>query len=294
VTTIDLTATGDAVVRDLPHEQYLQHPALSHSGAKTLVRPGGPARYLHEREHGRPPKDEFDVGHAAHNAVLGVGPELVIVDANDWRTKAAQQARELARASGKVAVLTKTADQVADMARALRAHPVASRLLHVTTGEPEVSLFWHDEQHGVDRRGRVDWLRTPDKNGRLILVDYKTTTDASAEALERSVIRFGYHMQSAWYRDLVVGLGLAKSAPFLFVFQEVSAPYLVHVIELEPDLLAMGDDLNRRALALYADCVERDTWPGYNDGGITSVHAPAWALRQHEATLQDELEDDLS
>jgi hypothetical protein len=289
VTVIELNPTGDAVVRDLPHEQYLQHPALSNSGAKTLVRPGGPARFAYEREHGRPPKDEFDVGHAAHNAVLGVGPELVIVDAADWRTAAAKQARDLARSTGKVPVLTKTAAQVADMARALREHPVASRLLHVKTGAPEVSLFWHDDEHGVDRRGRVDWLREPDKNGRLILVDYKTTTDASPDALERSVIRFGYHMQGAWYRDLVVGLGLAQSAPFLFVFQEVSPPYLVHVVELEPDLLAMGEDKVQQALRLFAQCSADNVWPGYNDSGISTVSAPAWALRQHELE-QDELE----
>jgi hypothetical protein len=291
MTTVDLTLSGDAVVRDLPHDQYLQHPALSFSGAKVLIRPGGPARFAYEREHGRPPKDEFDVGHAAHNAVLGVGPELVVVDAADWRTKAAKEARELARAAGKVPVLPATAAKVADMARALRQHPVASRLLHVKTGEPEVSLFWHDAEHGVDRRGRVDFLRAADKSGRLILVDYKTTTDASPAALERAVINFGYHQQAPWYRDLVIGLGLAKSAPFLFVFQEVAPPYLVHVVELEPDLLAMGDDRNRQALRLFADCTERGVWPGYNDGGISHVSAPVWALRQHEAE-QDEGGDD--
>jgi hypothetical protein len=290
VTLIEVDPTGGAVVRDLPHEQYLQHPALSVSGAKTLIRPGGPARFAHEREHGRPPKDEFDVGHAAHDAVLGVGPELVIVEAADWRTNAAKAAREQARAEGKVPVLTATAAKVADMARALRQHPIASRLLHVKTGEPEVSLFWHDAEHGVDRRGRVDWLRTPDGDGRLILADYKTTSDASPDAIARSVWSYGYDQQAAWYRDLVVGLGLAKSAPFLFVFQEVSVPYLVHVVELAPDDLMRGDEKNRRALQLFADCTARDVWPGYNDDGITTVTAPAWAARQFELE-QDELED---
>jgi hypothetical protein len=282
VTDVLLTPTGDAVVRDLPHEQYLQHPALSFSGAKVLVQPGGPARFAYEREHGRPPKDEFDVGHAAHDAVLGVGPELVVVDAADWRTTAAKEQRELARASGKVPVLPKTAAQVADMARALRQHPVAARLLHPTSGEPEVSLFWRDDTHGVDRRGRVDWLRKPDGDGRLIVADYKTCQSAAPAAIARSVVNYGYHQQAAWYRDLIVGLGLARSAPFLFVFQEVAVPYLVHVIELDPATLAMGDDLNRRALALFADCTGGDVWPGYNDGGITQVSAPAWAMRQHE------------
>lgn len=290
MTTVDLTLTGDAVVRALPHEQYLQHPALSVSGAKVLIRPGGPARFAYEREHGRPPKDAFDVGHAAHDAVLGVGPELVIVEAEDWRTNAAKAARDLARAQGKVPVLTATAAKVADMARALRAHPIASRLLHVKSGEPEVSLFWHDGEHGVDRRGRVDFLRTPDSDGRLILADYKTTTDASPAAIARSVWNFGYDMQGAWYRDLVVGLGLAKSAPFLFVFQEVAPPYLVHVVELAPEDLMRGEEKNRRALEVFRDCTDRGVWPGYNDEGITTVTAPVWAARQFELE-QDELDD---
>ncbi len=282
MTDVLLTPTGDAVVRDLPHEQYLQHPALSASGAKVLVRPGGPARYRYERDHGRPPKDVFDVGHAAHNAVLGVGPELVIVDAADWRTKAAQTARDLARAEGKVPVLASTAQQVADMAQALRAHPLAARLLHPSSGEPEVSLFWHDAEHDVDRRGRVDWLRAPDKDGRLILVDYKTCQSAAPDAIARAMWSYGYDQQAAWYRDLVVGLGLARTAPFLFVFQETAAPYLVHVVEPDVPDMQRGDDRNRQALRLFRDCTDRDEWPGYNDHGITTVTAPVWVHRLHE------------
>jgi hypothetical protein len=285
VTVIDLNPAGDAVVRDLPHEQYLTHPALSASGAKVLVRPGGPARYRYELEHGRAPRDAFDVGHAAHAAVLGVGPELVVIDADDWRTKAAQQQRELARAAGQVPVLTKTAAQVADMAGALRADPVARRVLHHTTGDPEVSLFWHDPEHDVDRRGRVDWLRTADADGRLILVDYKTCASADPEAIARAVVSYGYHQQAAWYRDLVIGLGLAQSAPFLFVFQETSAPYLVNVVELDEPTLLMGADLNQRALETFAQCTRDGVWPGYTAAGITTVSAPRWAQQQHELAM---------
>lgn len=290
MTTVDLTVSGDAVVRDLPHDQYLQHPALSASGAKVLVRPGGPARFRHERDHGRPSKPAFDLGHAAHDAVLGTGPTIVVVDADSWRTNAAKAERDLAYQSGRVPLLIGDAERVADMARALRAHPVAARLLHPSSGEPEVSLFWHDAEHGVDRRGRVDWLRRADADGRLILTDYKTTTSADPGAIERSVINFGYHQQAAWYRDLVIGLGLARSAPFLFVFQETTAPYLVHVVELDADLLAMGAERNRQALEVFARCTADDVWPGYNDAGISTVSAPTWALRQFE---QDMLAEDV-
>ena len=288
MTTIELGVGGDAVVRDLPHEQYLRHPALSASGAKTLIRPGGPARFAHERVHGRPPRKEFDLGHAAHDAVLGVGPVIVVVDADSWRTKRAQNERDAAHAAGRVPLLIADVQRVQDMAAVLRRHRVAARLLNPSAGEAEVSLFWHDAEHGVDRRGRVDFLRQPDADGRLILADYKTCTSAAPDAVAKAVVNLGYHMQAAWYRDLVIGLGLARSAPFLFVFQEVEPPYLVHVVELDAPTLFMGDDLNRRALRIFAECTDRNQWPGYNDDGITQVSAPTWAHRQHELAADGE------
>jgi hypothetical protein len=260
VTTIELHPTGDAVVLDLPHDQYLAHPALSASGAKVLVRPGGPARFRHERDNPRPPTDAMDLGTAAHAAVLGTGPAIAVVDADSWRTKAAQQQRDQARAEGLVPMLFADARKVADMAAALRAHPIASRLLHPDTGAPEVSLFYRDPEYGVDRRCRVDFLRDPD---------------------------YGYHLSGAWYRDVIVGLGLARSVPVVLVFQETSAPYLVHVVELDAPWLRIGEDLARRALRIFADCTASGDWPGYQ--GITLSTPPPWLLNRHDGeALGDE------
>jgi hypothetical protein len=280
VTVIDLSPTGDAVVRDLPHEQYLQHPALSASGAKTIVRPGGPARFAYERAHPRAPSDAMDLGTAAHAAVLGVGPELVVVDADSWRTKAAQQQRDEARAAGATAILTADAERVQAMAAALRAHPIASRVLHPDSGDPEVSLFYRDPEHGVDRRCRVDWLRRADGDGRLILTDYKSTSSADPEAINRAIGNYGYHLSAAWYRDVIAGLGLARSVPVLLVFQETTAPYLVHVVELDEAWLSIGEALAQRALRVFAECTASGEWPGYES--ITVSTPPAWLLNRHE------------
>jgi len=301
VTAIELDPTGSAVVSDLPHEEYLRHPALSASGAKLLVQPAGPARFYHRLAHPEPPKRAFDVGHAVHAAVLGVDPgtELVLCSptnrkgepdgdpypALDFKTKSAQEHRDAIRAAGRTPVLQSDLDLAAEMATALREHPVASRLLHPTVGEPEVSLFWRDEAHDIDRRGRVDFLRQPDTKGRLILVDYKTCASAEPSAVARSVVNFGYHQQAAWYRDLVIGMGLAESAPVVFVFQETSAPYLVHVVELDDATLFMGEDRNERGMQLFHECLATDVWPGYNDRGITTVSAPRWAQFEHEAAM---------
>jgi PDDEXK-like domain of unknown function (DUF3799) len=282
VTTVEMTTTGDAVVRDLPHADYLAHAALSASGAKTLIQPGGPARFHHERTHPRPATDAMNLGTAAHNAVLGTGPELEVIDAPNWQTRAAKEAKEQALTEGKVPLLPKDKETVDAMAVALRRHPIASRLLNPASGEAEVSLFWHDPEHDVDRRCRVDFLRVPDDSGRLILCDYKSAASATPEAITRAVINYSYHLAAAWYQDLVIGLGLARTAPFVLIFQETTAPYLVHCVELDQPTMLMGRELCQRALMLYKSCTETGVWGGYNDEGITLIGAPSWAQARHE------------
>jgi hypothetical protein len=278
VTTIELDPSGGAVVDGMDHDEYLAHPALSASGAKLLVQPGGPARFAWERTHPRPASDAMDLGTAAHMAVLGAGPEIVGVDADSWRTKAAREQRDAIRAAGGVPLLSPDVQRVSAMVTALREHPIASRLLHPDSGRPEVSLFWHDPEYGVDRRARVDWLRTADTTGRLLLVDYKTTKSADPAAIDRAIGAYGYDLSAAWYRDLLIGLGLATSVPVLLVFQETEPPYLPHVVELNDVWLSRGYDLVHRALTTYRQCTDTGTWPGYDS--ITLSTPPAWLLNR--------------
>jgi PDDEXK-like domain of unknown function (DUF3799) len=228
----------------------------------------------------------MELGTAAHAAVLGTGPAVVVVDADSWRTSRAKQLAEEARAAGRVPLLAADARKVADMAAALRAHPYASRLLHPDTGAPEVSLFYRDPQYGVDRRCRVDFLRDPDPNGRLLLVDYKTTKSADPRSIDNAIADYGYHLSGAWYRDIIVGLGLARSVPVVLVFQETSAPYLVHVVELDAPWLRIGEDLARRAMRIFAECTASGDWPGYQD--ITLSTPPPWLLNRHEQDGADD------
>ena len=78
--------------------------SLSQSGAKTLL--ASPARFAWERDHGRPPKDAYDLGTLVHALVLRSRDDRIrVVDARDWKTKRAQEARDEARAGGMVPVL---------------------------------------------------------------------------------------------------------------------------------------------------------------------------------------------
>ncbi|MGI5144822.1 PD-(D/E)XK nuclease-like domain-containing protein [Plantactinospora sp. CA-294935] len=248
--------------------------SLSSSGARRLLPPSCPAKFAYERENGRAPQPDFDLGHVAHHRLLGSGPEIVVVDAPDWRTKAAREQRDAAHAVGAAPLLAKDYQRVLEMVEALRRHPLANALFDPTTGDAEQSAFWVDEETGVWRRARFDFLRNR-VSGRPVVVDYKTTESAEREHIRRAVSRYGYHQQDPWYLDAVTALGLGEDAGFLFVFQEKTPPYLVTVVELEEPDRASGRAQNRKAIEVYRQCVETGRWPGYADD-IVPISLPPW------------------
>lgn len=275
------TPLPPGVYDQLPAEDYHRQPALSSSGARKLLPPSCPALFRHGQLHGRPPKRVFDLGHAAHALVLGCGPELVEVDAKDWRTNKAKDAAAEARERGAVPLLPDEYAEIRAMAAALREHPWARALFDPERGRPEVSLFWRDQESGVDRRARLDWLPDPIPGERMIIPDYKSTVCAEPGELRRHAYKFGYHQQAPYYLDGVEATELAANAAFVFVFQEKTAPYLVTVVELDIVAMNLGRELNRRAIDLYARCARRGEWPGYSNE-IELVPLPGWAERAYE------------
>jgi hypothetical protein len=253
--------------------------SLSSSGARLLLN-ATPAEYMQQLNEPPNPKAQYDVGHCVHKMVLGEGSALVRVDADDWRTKAAKEARGKAWAEGKVPQLKHQIDTAQRMAGKVFEHPVAAKLLE--RGSAECSGFWHDPDTHVRLRFRPDWL--PDTTGRPLIVDYKTAVSANPRKFAKSAVDWGYHMQAPFYIDGLAAVTGADDAAFLFIVQQKEPPHLVSVCQLEPEDIELGRQQNRRAIELYAACRESGHWPGYD--GITTVALPGWARRQ----ITDELE----
>lgn len=271
MSAVEITTTG--IVRDLPETEYHAHPALSSSGARKLLPPSCPAVFAWERDNPPEPKAVFDLGSAAHKLVLGAGLPIRVIDAKDWRTKAAQEQRDAARACDEIPLLTHEHETVRGMAAALGCHPVARQLFE--DGTPEVSLFWRDGRSGVECRARADWFTT-NALGEPVIVDYKTCASADPRAVARSVASYGYNVQQAWYVEGAVATGLAEDPGFLFVFQEKSPPYPVTVVALDREAVRVGTVRARRARSIYAECVASGEWPGYSDE-VVRLSLPIWA-----------------
>jgi len=277
------------LVDGMPMDEYLAVQALSAGSARKLLPPSTPASFREDQKHGRT-SDGMDFGKVAHSVVLeGVdltdlanADGLVVVDAADWRTNAAKDAKATARAEGKPALLAKQLPQVRAMAEQILANDMAAALFDPETGKAEQSMFWAHKRTGHPRKGRLDKLPARRPSGRLIIPDYKTT-DASADAAEfgRTVVNLGYAQQLAGYEEGVLALELDDDPLFLFVVQETRPPYLVNVLEVPDDGLRIARELNLWACSVYAECVERDTWPGY-PAEVQTIQLPSWWLRKYE------------
>lgn len=273
------TITEPGVYDGIPNAEYHADPvpdgSLSVSGAKTLL--DAPSKYRWQQQH---PvySDRFDLGSVAHALVLGDDAvEIVEVDAADWRSKAAKEQRDEARARGAIALLSADMRKCEDMADAITRNPEAAELLAVP-GKSEQSAFWIDERTGIWRRARYDRLPNGDP---FIIADYKTTASARPTSFAKAVADYGYHQQAAWYSECAVALGLTESPSFVFIAQEKEAPYITQVFQLEPADIDLGHRLNARALDIYAECVATDHWPDYGTG-VQTITLPTYYRRTAE------------
>jgi len=262
----------NGIILDYPEAEYHARPELSSTQARALL--DSPARYRYDIEHRRE-SVAYDVGHAVHSRILGVGSPIIaypdehLTPSGNVSTKAAtvEWAAEQ-RAAGLVPVSAGQIEAADTMAEAALAHPEARRLLELD-GHSEVSVFATDPETGVRCRARIDRL-----NGEAA-IDVKTTA-GSASRIEfgREAARYGYPVQAAWYLDALGWAGVDVEE-FYFLVIEKAAPHLVAVHVLDDVTMLTARQMAARARATYAECVASGVWPGYSSGVMTT-YMPSW------------------
>lgn len=268
---------SDGIVHGMSDADYHSRPELSSTEARLLLQ--SPAKYRWRKDN--PPliddSPKFDIGKAVHAKVLGQGAEVVIVEAEDWRSKAARDARQEARAAGKAPLLTREFEAVNAMAEAVLANPTARALLS-QPGDTEVSLF--TDVDGVPTRSRFDFL--PDRTDRrTVAVDLKTTVDASKREFESSVAKYEYAVQRAWYLDDWRVITGELDAEMIFVAVEKEPPYLVAKYQVPSVWAEKGHTMANRARQVWAECNASGVWPGYPEQ-IQLLDEPVWHVYDFE------------
>jgi hypothetical protein len=221
---------------------------------------------------------KYDVGTVAHSLLLEGTANVDVCDYPEWRTKDAREARDASRANKRTPLLAHQFEEVMGMCNAVAKQLQAFDVdpVPLTAGKPEQTMVWQDAQYGVWCRGRIDWLH----DDLSAIDDLKTTTrSAHPEAFAKNLYSYGCDVQAAFYlRGLHAYLGETlhpHPIAWRWVVVETSPPYGLSVIEPGPAVLELANAKVDAALKLWAECLERDSWPGYPTK-VATAELPAW------------------
>jgi hypothetical protein len=263
----------------MPMARYLALPYLS-SGLCNVLLEQSPFHARHALESRDDDASEAseasDTGTAIHDLLLEGLDRIAIIDATDWRTKAAKDARDEARAAGRLPLLAPKFPQVEAAVRSASEFVAQSALPGLLAdGEPEVTIIW--EEDGVSCRARPDWLATD-----LSMLLHVKTTKGSAGPLQfaRTVDYMGYDVALAFYER---GLATISSAQchHLILAIEQQPPYGCALYDLDPAKAALAASKVERAIAIWKNCVATGRWPSYSPR-VHSLEPKPWELAEGE------------
>lgn len=253
------------IPEDVYHSDPCVEPSLSSSMAKSIVT-SSPLHAWYSSQRLNPAfereeKSAFDLGKACHTLLLNDGADIVEIKADDFKTKAAQEARDAARAAGKTPLLSKQLADAKAMAysarRQLKNHEDGCHFLGA--GKSEESVFVRDSDTGIWCRARYDRITA----NRSIIFDYKTAGQtAHPDEFMRQMFRLGYDIQHAHYTRAEKALH-GHEPHLFFIVQETKAPFALSVIGLTPAAQDLGIMKRRYAVDWFQWCIEHNTWPAY-------------------------------
>ncbi len=253
---------------NIPASEYHSWDALSASGAKQLLR--SPAHYLAAKEQHREPTPAMKFGTLVHAMVLE--PETIDTDFAampkiDRRSSAGKQQAELFAATnaGKTVVDFDDFQRAQRVAEAVRTHHLYKELLEGASVEQ--SFTW--EQHGVPCKARMDAIQ-----GDLI-VDLKTTQDASPDGFAKTMAGLKYYVQAAHYLDGFARVTGTEQRNFIFIAVETEAPFAIGIYELDYVALEAGRHKMALAAEAYKATKSADAWKGYSPD-IVTLSVPSW------------------
>lgn len=285
-----MNITEAGIYREFPTGDYFAdpcpEPSFTQSLAKILIEQSPLHAYQAHPRLNVKPADEDDgetekynkamaIGNAAHSMMLKRGKNIAVIDATDFKTKLAKEAKAAAILDGCEPVLKKHAVTASAMCFAAN-----EQLAHIhgcqnafTRGDAEVVIA--NCEGGIWLRSMLDWI-TPDLRE---VWDYKTGgMSASPYATGKLMASAGWHIQAAMHERILDGLDPkgAGRRKFYYVAQENEAPYALTVNEIGEAALTIGRKQIDYAVKMWAHCLTKNVWPAYPNR-IIRPELPAWA-----------------
>jgi len=260
------------------NDEYHSGPGISKSHLDT-IKSGSPRHYWQkyinpERERSEP-TPAMIMGSAVHTAILepDLFPTEVIESPGfDRRTKVGKADYEAFQAAHKGKIILDPEDYKTCLAirDAAHTHPVAGGLLQ--GGKAEQSFYAYDSETGELIKCRTDYLHD---SGEMI-VDVKTTEDASPDGFGKSSANYRYPVQTAWYNRVLDAAYGEHPQNWVFLAVEKTPPYAIGIYFMEPDLIERAAIAANRDFMRIVEHRRSGVWPDYGMEPMP-LTLPGWA-----------------
>lgn len=205
-------------------------------------------------------------GTAVHALLLGQGRHIAVIDADSYRTKAAQAARDEAEVHGHTPMLREAYQLACNAANA-----IARRISEIdgcgdilATHVPELVAIWREGD--VWCRAQIDLApQSRDADAWWTAYDLKTTAVAlSPVTLARKIVSEWLDVQACFYvRGIEALIDPTARARFRWLFAEVDAPHGVLCATPSGAMMTTAEAKVMAGLSIWSECMRSGNWPAY-------------------------------
>jgi exodeoxyribonuclease VIII len=263
------------IYHNIPFEEYIQIDAVNFSTMKHISK--SPLHYKHASEVPQLPTSAMRIGKAVHCAILE--PDKFESDYTFWAESRRGKDWNLFKAenSHKEILTIGELTTVTSMSESVRNHRCSNNLL--LGGECEVTVVWTDASTGLKCKARIDYIDTEKE----ILIDLKTTKDASSQKFTRDFFNYQYHAQLAHYRKGVQSV-LGGDFCAMVIAVENTAPFDVVPYKISHDALSKGISTTKEWMTKIKGCTRSDRWRGISDD-VLEINTPSWMADEEQTEL---------
>ena len=121
----------------------------------------------------------------------------------------------------------------------------------------EQRFDWTDKEYDVQCKIKPDFLA---RDGSVML-DIKTTADATNYGIHTAVRRYDYDLSAAMYLRAIEAIeGITPRWGWIFIEKGTRLPRLVWASD---ETIETGSAKLERGLSIYSECMKSGKWPGY-------------------------------
>lgn len=266
-------------IYDISNEEYHNSNGISRS--QLMLMDKSPYhfwyKYLSGKYETNKSKEAFTVGSAFHTLLLE--PELfdneyAIMPKIDRRTTRGKEEFALfsIENSHKTIITQEQFEEVQCMASHVKEHDIVTTLLD--NAQFEKSIFWTDKETELQFKCR------PDIWSNKMIIDIKTSKDASPGLFINSAYKYGYYLQCGMFFEACEAIEKPIEM-FINLVIEKEKPYVPAIYILDEKAIEFGKEQFKIYKNKIKKCLDENKWPGYL---VQEISIPKYA------TINDEEE----